>query len=76
MIIKLFNLILKVFEINNNKIVKNNNSKIDKIVKILFKSEKSKNIKSKILIYLLNNKTIGKPIFLIFNIKKAFNYLK
>lgn len=74
-IIKLFKtLILKVFWINNNKIVKIND-KVDKIFRTLFKFKKLKNKKIKILIY-TNIKVIKKPIFLIFITKKVFNYLK
>lgn len=68
---------LKVLKINDNKIIKAiNSNKTNKIVKNLSKFKKSKNNKFKILIYLLNIKTIEKSIFLTFNTKKTFKYLK
>lgn len=48
-----------MFKINNNKVVKFDNSRANKIVKNLFKSKNSKNIKFKILIY-TNIQIIGK----------------
>lgn len=61
--------------INNNKIVEID-GKANEIIKSLFKSKKSKNYKFKNLIYIPNIKAKKKLIFLISNIKKAFNYLK
>lgn len=42
----------------------------------LFKSKKAKKNKSKILLYFLMIEVTKKSIFLTFDIKKAFNYLK
>lgn len=46
------------------------------MVKNLSKLKKLKNDKSENLIYLLNIRAIKKPIFLISNMRKTFNYLK
>lgn len=62
---------LQTFKIDSNKVVEDNKSrKTDKIFKNLYKSKKFKNTKSKTQICI---KAIKKFIFLIFNIKKAFN---
>lgn len=45
------NLALKIFEINNNKVVYGSN-RVDKMVKSLFKSKNLKNKKSNNLIYI------------------------
>ena len=68
---------LKIFWVNNNKIVKSvSSSKANEIIRNLFKFKKLKNNKFKNLIYILNIKVIEKPSFLTFNTKKNFNYLK
>lgn len=64
---------LKAFTINNNKIVKDGGSKINKMFKNLSKFKNLKNKKSKNLIYI---KAIKKPIFLTFITRKALNFLK
>lgn len=66
----------KAFKTDNNRVVENSNSRVDKIVIDWFKFKKSKNDKSRILIYFSNIKAIRKSIFLTSNAKKAFNYLK
>lgn len=69
-------LILIILEIDNNKVVKNNNNKTNKMIRNLFKFKKLKNNKFEILIYISNIKAIKNLIFLTFNIKKVFNCLK
>ena len=70
-------MVLKTLEINNNKVVKEvNDDKTDKIIKNLFKFKKLKNNKFRNLAYISNIRTIIKFIFLIFDAKKTFNYLK
>lgn len=64
---------LKVFKINNNKVVRGAN---DKMFKNLSKFKKLKNKKSGNLMPILNIRVIKKDIFLTFNIRKVFNYLK
>ena len=66
--------VLKAFRADNNKIVKNNSSKTNKIVVNLF--NKSKNNKSRSLMHIPNIKAMKKPIFFTFNAKKTFNCLK
>lgn len=44
----LLNYTLKKYEINDNKVVGDDKSKVDEIIKNLFKSKKLKNIKSKV----------------------------
>ena len=73
--IKLLDLALKVFEINDNKTV-GVGSRAHEIFKNLSKSKKLKNEKSKNLMYIPNIETIRKPIFLISNTQKIFNSLK
>lgn len=66
-----------MLEIDDNKIGENvSNDKVDKIIKNLSKSQKSKNNKSKILKYVLNIRAIEESIFLTFVGKKTFNHLK
>ena len=64
----------KRFKVSNNKNIENSGSKANKTVVNL--SKKLKNNKSKNLMHIPNIEAIKKPIFLIFNTKKAFNYLK
>ena len=61
---------------NNNKIVKGNSNRANKIFVDLFKSNKLKNNKSKKLIYISNIRVMRKIIFLILNVKEFFNCLK
>ena len=56
--IELSNLALKIFIIDDNEIVNNNNSRINEMVVNLSKNNKSKN-----LIYIPNIGTIGEFIF-------------
>ena len=63
----------KVFRLNDNELVISNNGNINKIVVNL--SNKLKNNTFRNLTYMLNIKAIKKPIFLIPNVKKTFNYL-
>lgn len=67
-------LILKTFKIDNNKIVKGDNNKTNKIIIDLSKSKKLKNNNFEILMYVANIRVIEILIFLILNIKKVFNY--
>ena len=69
--IKLFKLASKIFKVDNNEIIKINNSKVDKLAKNLSKFKIFKNIKFKILICIYS-KIIKKLTFLISNIRKAF----
>ena len=71
----LLDLALKAFKADGNEVVKVG-GKANKIIKDLSKSKKSKNKKSKILTYSLDIRATGKPMFLTFNAKKAFNHLK
>lgn len=71
---KILNLALRVLRANYNKIVGDDN-KTNEMFKLLPKSKKLKNIKSKILT-LINIKLIEKLIFLILGFKKTFNSLK
>lgn len=59
--------------INNNKVIRVGD-RANKTIKNLSKFKKSKNEKSKILIY-TDIRATKKLIFLIFSIKKAFNRL-
>ena len=65
---------LKPFKPNENEVVRVGN-KANKLSKNLSKSKKSKNIKSRDLIYMSNIIAIEKPIFLTSNDKKASNHL-
>ena len=56
---------LKVFKANDNKVVSNAGSKINKMVINLFRN----------LMYMLYIKAIKELIFLTFNAKKTFNHL-
>lgn len=73
-------LALKIIWATNNKIIisNNNNNRINKIVKILFKSKKLENVNIKTLIYIIF-KIIKEFIYLVFIIKKSiyqnFNFL-
>ena len=67
---------LITLKIDDNKIVRVDTNKADKMIKNLLKSKKLKNNKSKNLMHISNNKAIKKLIFLILNIKKTFNLLK
>ena len=60
-----------MFKIDNNEIVGDNDSRTNKTVVNLFKNNKSKN-----LIYMPNIEAMMELIFLIFNAKKIFNFLK
>ena len=64
----------KAFKANNNKIVNDGDDGVNKTVINL--SNKSKNNKSKKLIYMLNIEAIRKSTFLNLNGKKVFNYLR
>ena len=66
--------VLIAFRTNNNEVVRNGDSKANKMIINLF--NKLKNNKSKKLMRVLNIGAMEKPIFLTFNTKKAFNYLK
>ena len=68
------NLALKIFKANNNKVIRGNSNKANKIITNL--SNKSKNDKFRNLIYMPNIRAIKKLTFLTFNVKKVFNYLK
>ena len=71
-ITRLLNSASKTFKIDDNEVVGiDDGSKVNKTIVNLSKNNKSKN-----LIYILNIKAIRKPIFLIFNAKKIFNYLR
>ena len=65
---------LKTFKTSYNEIVKSNKGRANKII-VNF-SNNLKNNKFKNLIYMLNIKAIKKSIFLTFNAKKFFNYLR
>ena len=67
-IIKSSDLPLKIFKIDNNKVVEVGD-RANKIVVNSFKNNKFWN-----LMYIPNIKATGKFIFLIFNPKKIFNY--
>lgn len=68
---------LKAFKTDSNKIIKGaDDDKADKMVVNSSKLKKLKNNKSENLMYVLNIRAIGEPIFLIFNTKKTFNQLK
>ena len=60
----------KAFRVNDNRIVKGSNKANKTIINL------SKNNKPKNLIYIPNIRAMKKPIFLICNTKKTFNYLK
>ena len=64
----------KIFDTSDNKIVEGDSNKANKMVVNL--SNKLKSNKSKKLTHMLNIKDTNKPIFLIPNTKKAFNYLR
>lgn len=65
---------LNVFKADNNEVIRGVDGKwIDETVINSFKSIKSKNNKSKNLMYI---EAIKKPMFLSPNAKKVFNYLK
>lgn len=67
----------KIFKANNNEIIKDVNSKrANKIIQNLSKSKKLKNKIFEILIRFLDLEAMGEPIFLTFNTKKVFNYLR
>ena len=73
--IRLFEkLALKAFRASNNKVVRNNDIKANKIVIDLF--NKLKNNKFKNLTHVPNIKATEESIFLTPNAKKTFNYLK
>ena len=69
----LLNLAPKAFKTNDNEIIRVG-GRANKMSKNLFKFQKQKNNKSRNLMRASNIKVIGKPIFLIFNTKKTFNY--
>ena len=69
-ITKSLNLASKTFRANNNKNVWVD-SRANETVKNSFKNNKFRN-----LMYMLNIRAIEKLIFLIFNTKKVFNFLK
>ena len=68
------NLALKVFKTGNNKIVRGDDDKANKIIINLSNKSKKNNFKN--LIWILNIKAIKKLTFLISNTKKVFNCLK
>lgn len=72
--IKSSNFISKMLEAINNKVVKSNSNKTNKIVKILSQFKKSKNTKFEILMY-TNIGAMKKLIFLTLDAKKTFIYL-
>ena len=59
-----------MFKTIKNKVVRDDNRRANKIIKNLSMSKKLKNNKSKILIPILNIKTIRKLTFLILMLKK------
>lgn len=67
--------VLKELRADNNEVFKDDSGRVDEIMRNLSKSKKTKNNKSRNLSDVSN---IGatKPIFLNFNVKKAFNCLK
>ena len=67
---ELSDLALQIFKADNNEDIKIGGRANETVVN-LFKNNKS--IKS---INMLNIEAIGEAIFLIFNVKKAFNHLK
>ena len=60
-----------MFKANNNKVVDNGGGSANKTVINLSKSNKSRNLS-----HIPNIGAIKESIFLTFNAKKAFNYLK
>ena len=70
--IRSLDLALKMFRINDDEVVRVND-RVNEMVKNSFKSKKSKNDKSEILIRSLNIGPMGKPIFLTPDTRKAFN---
>ena len=66
----LLDLVLIVFRVNDNEVVKVDNKTNKMIVNL------SKNSKSRKLTYMPNIKAIKKSIFLTPNAKKIFNHLK
>ena len=67
-------LALKIFRTSNNEVIGNNSNRANKTVLNL--SNKSKNNKFRNLTHMPNIKATRKPLFLIFNAKKTFNYLR
>ena len=65
-----------MFKANNNEVVKNNSDKANKKFINSFKFNQLKNNEFKKLIYVLNIKAKKKLIFLTFNTKKIFNFLR
>ena len=63
----------RAFRIGNNEVVEGGDNKTNETV---VDSSKFKNEKFKKLTCVSNIKAIGEPIFLTFNAKKAFNYLR
>ena len=68
---KLLDSALKVFRVDDNEIIDNGSSETNKMV-----INSSKNNKSRNLIYMPNIGAMKKPIFLISNAKKTFNFLR
>ena len=66
----------KIFRADGNKVVKDGGSRVNKTVKNLSKSKKSKNKKSEILTRFSDIGAMGKPIFLILGASEALNHLK
>ena len=60
---------MKVFRTDDNEIVDDIGNRTNETVVNSFKNNKSRNST-----YVINIKAIEKPIFLIFNVKKIFNY--
>ena len=65
----LSDLALKTFKTDDNKIVSDGSSRINKLIINLSENNKSRN-----LIYMPNIEAIKKFTFLTFNTKKTFNY--
>lgn len=64
-----------MFKPGNNKIVENRGGKANETLKNLSKSKNLKNINFEILTY-INIGAIEEPIFLTFNTRIIFDYLK
>ena len=67
-IIRLLDSVPKIFRLDNNKVIKNSDNKVNIIIVNLF--NKSKNNKSRNLMYLQNIRATKEPIFLTLILKK------